>query len=177
MLMHQYRPVQYGTLDADGDGFAHSDTLESCESPGTGYTKEVLPATDCDDTNALISLETLWYFDVDQDGLADALPMNSCGSPGFGYTNKVLPLASEFTKKGTIIYPNPTEDVVTILLEKTYKEILVKVFTIDRKQVFEKSWGTTDKITFELVNQKTGLYFLQVMSKGKSIGFYKVIRL
>jgi len=37
--------------------------------------------------------------------------------------------------------------------------------------------SNTDQITFELTNEQAGVYFLQIISKGKRIGFYKVVRL
>jgi len=78
-------------LDADGDGYAVLPTVESCSSPGIGYTKTLLPTTDCDDTDAAIFEVSTWYLDADGDGYAVLPTMESCNSPGTGYTNTVLP--------------------------------------------------------------------------------------
>ncbi|TRO63319.1 MopE-related protein [Christiangramia sabulilitoris] len=41
-------------LDSDGDNYAIS-TVTTCDSPGEGYTTNVLPLTDCDDSNATVN--------------------------------------------------------------------------------------------------------------------------
>ncbi|NND52822.1 MAG: hypothetical protein HKN54_10465, partial [Flavobacteriaceae bacterium] len=41
-------------LDADGDLYAIS-TVTQCTNPGAGYTTNVLPTTDCDDSNAAVN--------------------------------------------------------------------------------------------------------------------------
>jgi hypothetical protein len=193
-------------LDADNDGFTHPTTVKGCLNPGTGYaiavlqttdsdgfadsiivengqrlgtrsTKAVLPATDCNDSDASVTVETLWYLDLNRDGLADEAPVFSCDRPGAEYVQDELPLRSELTKDGPIFYPNPTENEVTILLEKTYEKLLVEVYTLDRERVLQKAMNNTDQISFELKNQQAGVYFLQIIYDGKRIGFYKVIRL
>ncbi|UWX54239.1 DUF839 domain-containing protein [Maribacter litopenaei] len=71
--------------DADGDGYAVLPIVQSSTSPGPEYTQNVLPTTDCDDTNPDIFEATTWYLDADGDGYA-ASTMESCNSPGTGYT-------------------------------------------------------------------------------------------
>ena len=49
----------------------------------TGY---VLNADDCDDTNADINPDTLWYQDSDGDGFVESgSQVGQCVSPGSGY--------------------------------------------------------------------------------------------
>ena len=78
-------------MDADGDGFAAETTLESCGSPGQGYTQNPLPATDCNDNDASVNAIVTWYLDADGDGFANPDTVDSCNSPGAGYTTNVLP--------------------------------------------------------------------------------------
>ncbi len=164
-------------LDSDGDGYADPTTLESCQSPGAAYTTEILSNTDCDDSNAFVTIETLWYLDENQDGFADELPITACVRPDNNYTQEILPLISTLTADGPILYPNPTKSEVTVLLEKTYEELFVEVYTQNRQRVLKKVISKTNQIIFELTSQQTGIYFLQITSKGKRVGFYKVIRL
>jgi uncharacterized delta-60 repeat protein len=77
-------------LDFDNDGFAAS-IIQSCTSPGAGYTLSALPVTDCNDGDAAITPNTTWYQDADNDGFA-ASTTQSCTSPGAGYTLNALPL-------------------------------------------------------------------------------------
>ncbi len=163
-------------LDADGDGFAQSGTVESCQSPGPGYTNTVLPTTDCDDNDASVNAEALWYLDVDADGFADEPPVSSCNQPGPDYTMTELPLKNELPEMDGILYPNPTDSEVNILLDQVYDELLVEVLTPNRVQVSSKKFTLTDTITFDLLGQPAGIYFLQVRTPEKRIGFYRVIK-
>ncbi|WP_340067365.1 DUF6443 domain-containing protein, partial [Ascidiimonas aurantiaca] len=60
-------PAPQWYLDADGDGFAISSVLQ-CNSPGSGYTQNVLPVSDLDDTNVHITNIPPQYFYEDSDG-------------------------------------------------------------------------------------------------------------
>jgi hypothetical protein len=76
-------------LDSDGDGFA-GETVQSCISPGAGYTISVLPLGDCDDNNANIrpgAAELCNGVDDDCDGLID----EGCGT-GNDVIGGALPL-------------------------------------------------------------------------------------
>ncbi|MEH6779172.1 T9SS type A sorting domain-containing protein, partial [Maribacter arcticus] len=75
-----------------GDGYAVAPTAESCTSPGTGYTQNILPLTDCDDNDPNVFEVSTWYLDADGDNYAVAPTVESCNSPGIGYTQNVLPL-------------------------------------------------------------------------------------
>ncbi|MGB5369732.1 MAG: T9SS type A sorting domain-containing protein, partial [Flavobacteriaceae bacterium] len=88
--------------DADGDGFAALAAITSCTSPGTEYTLNTLPTTDCDDDNAVINPATVWYLDADGDGYADPATVQSCASPGTGYTTTVLPTTDCDDNDGTV---------------------------------------------------------------------------
>ncbi|MFK7813961.1 MAG: alkaline phosphatase PhoX [Maribacter sp.] len=163
-------------LDVDGDGFAQAETIESCPSPGAGYTTDVLPTTDCDDDNSLFTLETLWYLDADNDGFADDIPLSSCSSPGEGYTQEELPLRNELTGNGPILYPNPTESSVSVLLEETYENLLLEIWAPNGVRVAKETIFNTDLVTFDLIGYQNGHYFLQISSDEKRIAFYKVIK-
>ncbi|MDC6390695.1 DUF839 domain-containing protein [Maribacter sp. PR1] len=78
-------------LDADGDGYAILPTVSSAISPGPGYTIEVLPTTDCNDSDPNVFEVSTWYLDADSDGYAVLPTIESCNSPGAGYTQNVLP--------------------------------------------------------------------------------------
>ncbi|MFX0557538.1 alkaline phosphatase PhoX [Maribacter sp. CXY002] len=78
-------------LDADGDGYAVLPIITNPTSPGIGYTQNVLPTTDCDDTDPNVFEVTTWYLDADGDGYAVAPTIDSCSLPGTGYTQEVLP--------------------------------------------------------------------------------------
>lgn len=71
--------------DTDGDGFGdpNGETRVACSAP-EGF---VLDITDCDDTNAAINPNKLWYRDADGDGFgAAALTQAGCTQPA-GYVD------------------------------------------------------------------------------------------
>jgi hypothetical protein len=69
--------------DADGDGFGNpAVTTEWCEAP-IGFVEN---ADDCDDNNALINPNTVWFLDNDEDGYgANATATTSCTQPAPNY--------------------------------------------------------------------------------------------
>ncbi|WP_233783402.1 MopE-related protein [Flavivirga eckloniae] len=94
--------------DADGDGFGDANsTQEACSAPA-GY---VTDNTDCDDTDAAISPNTVWYAGVDTDGdgsFGSAISSVQCTSPGVGYTT-TAPLADDCDDTNNTVYPGATE--------------------------------------------------------------------
>lgn len=80
---HHNHPNDIINFDVDGDGYP---VFNEC---GINFRADGL--WDCDDTNANLNPETLWYLDADNDGYAVSTTV-SCTSPGEGYTLTVLPL-------------------------------------------------------------------------------------
>ncbi|WP_159039972.1 MopE-related protein [Christiangramia fulva] len=76
-------PLRY-YVDSDGDTYGDSSDPGTlfCSDPGTGWSST---NDDCDDTDATINPETVWYADVDSDGYGDpAVSTTSCTQPS-GY--------------------------------------------------------------------------------------------
>ena len=65
--------------------------LHNVLNPGVGYTQTVLPVTDCNDNDATINPDTVWYLDADGDNYAIST-LTQCANPGAGYTQTVLPV-------------------------------------------------------------------------------------
>ncbi|MFM7770494.1 MAG: MopE-related protein, partial [Bacteroidota bacterium] len=70
----------YADLDNDGFGDA-TEILMACEQPA-GY---VLDNSDCNDLDALINPNTVWYLDADDDGFYVS-SVTQCLQPAQGYT-------------------------------------------------------------------------------------------
>ncbi|MCF8272890.1 MAG: T9SS type A sorting domain-containing protein, partial [Flavobacteriaceae bacterium] len=81
--------VWYVGVDADSDGFFGSTTsVTQCLSPGAGYALAAQTTDDCDDTNATINPNTVWYVGVDADSdgfFGSTTSVTQCLSPGAGY--------------------------------------------------------------------------------------------
>lgn len=68
--------------DGDGDGYGNpAVNIQTC-SPPSGYVTNNL---DCNDADAAINPNTVWYLDADNDAYYTGSGITSCTSPGPGY--------------------------------------------------------------------------------------------
>jgi hypothetical protein len=160
-------------LDADGDGHAVS-TLDSCTSPGAGYTQSITAVGDCDDQDAEINPETIWYLDAYNDGiLDDAQPIISCTQPGPDYKTVLLDTQAAPRVK---LFPNPFTNFFYIDMDEEMEDIEIIIVDATQKLVFSQSYGSRQLIEFDLTRFPTGVYFVHIVSKGRSMATRKVIR-
>jgi hypothetical protein len=81
----------YCYTDKDGDGFGDPNTATPIGQFGCALSGSVTNGNDCDDNNASINPNTVWYKDFDNDGISDGTTKKQCTRPT-GYK-----LASELT--------------------------------------------------------------------------------
>jgi hypothetical protein len=160
-------------LDADGDGYAVLPTIESCTSPGTGYTKTAIPTTDCDDADAEVNPETLWYLDANNDETADSMEfIVSCERPGVGYTSAQLtPFSDEIDIR---LYPNPTSKSVAIDLGKLLIQVDISLVNSSGQLIKNMSFTNSRVIDVDVTTLASGLYYLAISSEDKIIGYQKI---
>jgi hypothetical protein len=92
--------------DMDGDGFGNpANTTMACSLP-TGY---VTNSSDCNDGNAAINPNTIWYLDADNDNYYTGTGMTQCASPGAGYRYTGLTAGSDCNDGIAAINPGATE--------------------------------------------------------------------
>lgn len=149
-------------LDADGDGYAATEIVLSCVNPGVGYTSSELPNTDCDDSDASANPETIWYLDEDRDGFADGPTIVSCNSPGTAYTTEVLPF--EDPDSDNILYPNPTQGLVTISLDESYARLEITLLNASEKMILKREFENVREFNLDLTAHSSGVYYLQIQS-------------
>jgi hypothetical protein len=81
--------VWYIGVDTDNDTYIGSLTqVIQCESPGAGYVITELTTPDCDDTDAEINPNTVWYIGVDADNdtyIGSLTQVIQCEAPGVDY--------------------------------------------------------------------------------------------
>ena len=78
VLINEVIP-QFFYADADGDGYGTaSSTVVFQSSSPPGYVPNV---EDCDDTNALLHPQTVWYIDTDGDGWGSSAFIRQCVQP------------------------------------------------------------------------------------------------
>jgi len=92
--------------DMDGDGFGNPAVTQiACSQPG-GY---VTNNSDCDDTNAAINPNTVWYLDADNDNYYTGSGVTQCASPGAGYKFTGLSGSSDCNDNDNTVYPGATD--------------------------------------------------------------------
>ena len=74
---------QHFYLDNDGDGYGNASISAFCSRPPTGY---VSTRSDCDDGDASINPNNVWYQDVDGDGVGGSISQQACVQP-LGYVS------------------------------------------------------------------------------------------
>lgn len=159
-------------LDADGDDYTTSETIESCNSPAIDYNNIPSDKIDCDDENELINPETIWRLDANEDGSADNEEfVVDCMSPGAGFTNNIL-VAYSISDK-IIAYPNPTTETIIIDLG----EIKLTLVNSSKKLVFTKNFQSQRYLTINLSALVSGVYFVEIIDQKEVIGTHKIIKL
>lgn len=92
--------------DADGDGFGNpAGTQQACSAPA-GYVGN---NTDCNDNNAAINPNTVWYLDADNDNYYTGTGITQCTSPGGGYKFLGLTGGSDCNDNNIAVNPGTTE--------------------------------------------------------------------
>ena len=101
--------VWYKGVDADADGyFGYTESIVSCKSPGSDYSLTEPATNDCDDSDAAINPETLWYkgFDADADEYIGSVnSITQCTSPGSDYSI-TAPAITDCDDSNSEINPN-----------------------------------------------------------------------
>ncbi len=92
--------------DADGDGFGNPNVqVQACSQP-TGF---VLNNTDCNDHDATINPNTVWFLDADNDGYFVGSGITQCISPGAGYRNSGIIGSGDCNDANPNIHPGAPE--------------------------------------------------------------------
>ena len=92
--------------DADGDGFGNPAVTQLACSAPNGY---VANSTDCNDGNAAINPNTIWYLDADNDNYYTGSGVTQCTSPGAGYKMTGLTGGSDCNDNNANIHPGAVE--------------------------------------------------------------------
>ncbi|MDX2360531.1 MAG: T9SS-dependent M36 family metallopeptidase [Crocinitomicaceae bacterium] len=124
---------------------------------------------DCTDNYAPISGETSQSFVATQNGsYAVIVTENLCSDTSACRTINTIGLLENDFGNDFVVYPNPTEGVVTVDLGSTYGEVQVTVFDMSGRLITEQETIEASNFTV-LIEGTTGMYLLEIMSSdGKS---------
>ena len=193
------------TIDAtatDGDGtitsvkFYNGTTLLStdnaspysfnCTNVAVGTYQIVAVATDNSGTSTTSIGITVVVQTIDCNGdVGGAAFVDSCSICAGGNTG-IVPIlnsgacttsANEISKNNFTIYPNPNAGIFSINLQNMNSEnVMVKIYSMEGKLVFEKSYNTTSSSlleNFDLTDVSSGIYIVNIYA-GTFVGTQKI---
>ena len=75
------------------------------------------------------------------------------------------------------VYPNPTSNLLTLKIPQEHlSNLSYQVYDINGKIVYGLQKITTLETTFSMENNPKGVYFLNVMTNGKTIKSFKILK-
>ncbi|MCH2225899.1 MAG: T9SS type A sorting domain-containing protein, partial [Crocinitomicaceae bacterium] len=123
---------------------------------------------DCDNNYAALSGETDQMFEASLNGnYAVEITLGNCVDTSDCETINSVGI-TELSNDLISIYPNPTNNIVTVSLNNAIGELNYEVRTIEGKIVVKKSNINSDQFTIDLSLESDGIYFLNISSKEDS---------
>ncbi len=80
-----------------------------------------------------------------------------------------------FNSKGISIFPNPTNNFITLDLEKINAPVNISLTAIDGKVLYQKNNVNQNSYTMDLNNKPAGIYFIHI-ENNEHYSFYKIIK-
>lgn len=117
--------------------------------------------------------ETNQSFTANANGdYAVAVTQNGCSDTSICYTVIGIGMTDYLQASNIILYPNPVTQQLTIEDEKSFQYASIKIFTVAGQMVLEQSNISDKKITLDLAELVSGIYFVEIEDGG-----YKSVRL
>ncbi len=133
---------------------------------------------DCNNSNAWIAGETNQSYTPTTSGayaveVTDAI--NGCGGTSPCQNIIITGLNNLSTKNGISFYPNPTNDILNIMISD-YKNVnAIVLFNSQSKAIYKKEKIDNNHLKINLTNVSVGIYFLQVKTNNYS-KIYKIVK-
>jgi hypothetical protein len=90
------------------------------------------------------------------------------------YLVAVTGVQTNLSQESMLIYPNPTNGILNIEMQKSIQNFDVKLFSLDGKLLDVEISKTNQNIQLDLGSFKSGIYFLQLTDELGRSYFYKV---
>lgn len=120
-------------------------------------------------------LDRTYSYTIEEVGSEKALILtNSYGDKAF-YTNIYLAVNS-FNNKTFSIYPNPSKDRLILSSNENNGILKIKIYNIEGKLLSNKSLKFEDKISIDVSNLSSGMYFLNIKDENGQIEVKKFIK-
>ncbi|MBX2829360.1 MAG: T9SS type A sorting domain-containing protein [Flavobacteriaceae bacterium] len=88
----------------------------------------------------------------------------------------ILDLPEEFSSNAINVSPNPVSNHYTILLDRPYDTVELKVFDALQRTISEKLYYNSSELSVNATAYAKGVYFLNLRSQGKSIAMLRIIK-
>ncbi len=99
------------------------------------------------------------------------------GSPNF-WILKLSPEnleTNQTTLENSVVYPNPTNDIVNINFKEKLNDYTVKLSTIFGQQVLVKRFSQVANVTLEILGE-SGIYFLSIENENQEKKTFKIVK-
>jgi len=136
---------------------------------GATLTAEAVGAVyqwiDCDDNNAPISGKTNQNFTASANGnYAVIVTENNCTDTSSCYNVTGFGIVENSFGSDIKFYPNPTQNKVSIELDKAYSDLLITVTNLQGQELLTSSFNNKQIVDVEMDQLKAGVYFIKIDS-------------
>ncbi len=76
-----------------------------------------------------------------------------------------------------VVYPNPFKDVITIEAENSPRDLVVEIFSMEGRRIYQSTENPLNSISLNVSNLKNGLYIMRIIdSDGKMIFNRRILK-
>lgn len=131
---------------------------------------------DCDNNFAALPNEIGSTFTPTISGnYAVEISQNGCTVTSDCISIEIVSTNNLIANSTTMLFPNPSQGDISILMNKEYENISIKIYDTTGRKLTTKSFSRTNQIDFKIVQPK-GLYIVVVENENKALGRYRVLK-
>jgi len=142
-------------------------------SDATGATYQWL---DCDNSMALISGETGQSFTPSSDGsYAVEVTENGCTDTSSCIAITLVGVLENYFGNNLIVYPNPTNGNISIVLGAIYPTIITRVLSTNGKTISTREFNNLGTINID-IEGASGYYFVEITASGNKKAVIRILK-
>jgi len=130
---------------------------------------------DCNNSFAVIAGETGQNFTAAENGsYAVSVSQNACTDTSLCYSISILKILENTFEVIPILYPNPSDGELSLVLGKTYQNISIIISNIAGQQIASQSYQLSSLIQFE-IKEGSGIYIIEINSRQGELARFQVL--